>query len=220
MVISGRWLGLVVILLAAWLILLCRTWWKLLRTPPLESKPRLARNYVTIAGIGSSAVAVGALLALHLSWISAGISQHLGVAAIRILALLLFWPTLAGLVLCAAGVGRIRWLGLGTSLVTGLWWLSLSVDAAISMGAARQSRAIQRSFLFPRGTSDGSRYSMVKAPHRSKCRMAFMFAEFRRAAFSKHHPRSKTVGQRMNISTIPKMIRFGLYLIPGGAQVE
>jgi len=79
MVIGGRWLVLVVILLAAWLILLCRTWWKLLRTPPLEGKPVSARNYLTITGLGSSAVAVGALLALHLSWISAGVSQHLGV---------------------------------------------------------------------------------------------------------------------------------------------
>src|SRR5271169_6825603 len=111
MVISGRWLGSVVILLTAWLILLCRTWWKLLKSPPLERKRRVTRDYLTLAGIGSSAVAVGALLALHLSWISVGFSQHLGVAAIKILAFLLFWPTVAGLVLSAVGAGRKRWLG-------------------------------------------------------------------------------------------------------------
>ena len=69
--------------------------------------------------------------------------------AIRILALLLFWLTLVGLVLCAVGVGRIRWLGFGTSLVTGLWWLSLSVDAAISMGAPIARHPTK--FLIPQG---------------------------------------------------------------------
>jgi hypothetical protein len=150
MVISGRWLGLVVILLTAWLVLLYRTWWKLLRTPPPESERRTTRDYLTISGIGSSAVAVGVLLALHLSWISVGISQHLGIAAIKILSLLLFWPTLAGLVLSAAGAGRIRWLGVGTSLITGLWWLSLSVGAAISMGAPPIVRHPTK-FLIPQG---------------------------------------------------------------------
>src|ERR1035441_4284986 len=147
MVISGGWLGLVVILLAAWLILLCRTWWKLLKVPSLARKPRVTRNYLTIAGIGSSAVAVGALLALHLSWISVGISQHLGVAAIKIFALLLFWPTFAGLILSTAGAGRIRWLGVGTSLITGLWWLSLYLVAAISMGGSPIARHPTKFFI-------------------------------------------------------------------------
>ena len=150
MVISGGWLGLVVILLAAWLIFLCRTWWKLLKVPSLARKPRVTRNYLTIAGIGSSAVAVGALLALHLSWISVGISQHLGVAAIKIFALLLFWPTFAGLILSTAGAGRIRWLGVGTSLITGLWWLSLYLVAAISMGGSPIARHPTK-FLIPQG---------------------------------------------------------------------
>ncbi len=148
--ISGRLLDLVLILLAAWLVLLCRIWWNLLRPPPLDREPRTPRNYLTIAGIGFSAVAVGALLALHLSWISVGISQHLGVAAIRILSLLLFWPTLTGLVLSAAGTGRIRLLGVGTSLATGLWWLSLSMGAAIAMGAPPIARHPTK-FLVPQG---------------------------------------------------------------------
>jgi hypothetical protein len=150
MVMSGRWLGLAVILLAAWLILLCRICWKLIKTPPLERKPRATRNYLTIAGIGSSAVAVGALLALHLSWISVDISQHLGVAAIKILAFLLFWPTLAGLVLSAVGAGRTRWLGVGTCLMTGLWWLSLWFFVAISMGGSPIARHPTK-FLIPQG---------------------------------------------------------------------
>jgi hypothetical protein len=149
MVISGRWLEFVVILLAAWLILLCRTWWKLLKTPPL-GKRRVTRDYLTIAGIGSSAFAVVALLALHLSWISVGFSQHLGVAAIKILAFLLFWPTLAGLVLSVVGAGRMRWLGVGTCFITGLWWLSLYVVAAISMGGAPIARHPTK-FLIPQG---------------------------------------------------------------------
>jgi hypothetical protein len=47
----------------------------------------------------------------------------------------LFWPTLAGLLFSTAGTGKIKYLGIGTSLITGLWWFSLLMEAAISMGA-------------------------------------------------------------------------------------
>jgi hypothetical protein len=151
MVISERWLVLVLILLASWLVLICRTSWKLLKTPfPRAGYARPIRSYLTIAGIGSSALAVGTLLALHLSWISVGISQHLGVAAIKIISLLLFCSTLAGLVLSVLGSGRIRWLGVGTCLVTGLWWLTLAFGAAISMGAPTIARHPTH-FLIPQG---------------------------------------------------------------------
>src|SRR5208282_2312961 len=33
------------------------------------------------------------------------------------------------------GAGRIRFLGLGTCLATGLWWYTLAMGSAISMGA-------------------------------------------------------------------------------------
>jgi len=131
MIISGRPLVLVLVLLAAWLSLLCRVTWKAYRTR--ESGVR--RNHLTIAGLGCSAVAVGALLALHLSWISTDLSQGLGVGTIRILALLLFWPTLVGLVLNIGGTGRVRFFGIATCLATGLWWFTLATGSAISMGA-------------------------------------------------------------------------------------
>src|SRR5689334_9947591 len=104
MVVSGRPLVLVLVLLAAWFSLLCGVAWKAFRT----RKTAARRNHLTIAGLGCAAVAVGALLALHLTWISTGLSQRLGVGTIRILALLLFWPTLIGLVLNIGGTGRIR----------------------------------------------------------------------------------------------------------------
>lgn len=88
-------------------------------------------------------------MALHLTWISTDLSQRLGVGTIRILALLLFWSTLAGFVLNIGGTGRIRFFGLGTCLATGLWWLTLALGSAISM-AAPIARHPTR-FLIPKG---------------------------------------------------------------------
>src|SRR5271163_2557613 len=98
MVLGGVSLYLVLIVLATWLIFLCRILWKLAAACP-QSKPD-TRSYLTLAGIGLATIAVGALLVLHLSWISVDVSQRFGVGAIRILSLLLFWPTLIGLLLC------------------------------------------------------------------------------------------------------------------------
>jgi Family of unknown function (DUF6843) len=142
--VSGRPLVLVLVLLAAWFSLLCGVAWKAYKT----RKSGARRNYLTIAGLGCAAVAVGALLALHLTWISNDLSQGLGVGTIRILALLLFWPTLAGLVLNIGGTGRIRFFGLTTCLATGLWWFTLAMGSAISMGAPIARHPIR--FLIPK----------------------------------------------------------------------
>lgn len=137
-----------VILLALWLALLSRTCWRLLGNTPPDPK-RSIRRSLTVVGIALSAVAVGSLLLLHLSWISAGISQHLGVVTVRILSSSFFWPALAGLILCSAGTGKIRFLGIGTSLITGLWWLSLVMQSAISMGGVTSRHPTK--FLIPDG---------------------------------------------------------------------
>jgi hypothetical protein len=146
MVLSGEFLYIILVLLASWLALLCRALWKLVRA----SSPQKTRTYVTLAGIGSAALAVGSLLALHLSWVSVDISQQLGVKAIRILSLLLFWSTLTGLLLCVGGRGRVRFVGIGTCLITGLWWFSLLMTSAISMGGASIARHPTR-YLIPEG---------------------------------------------------------------------
>src|SRR5262249_19045994 len=62
---------------------------------------------------------------------------------------LLFWPTLAGFVLCIGGAGRVRFLGIATCLGTGLWWFTLAMDSAISMGAPPIARHPTR-FLVPK----------------------------------------------------------------------
>lgn len=129
--LSGRPLVLVLVLLAAWFSLV----WVVTRKAYRTRKSETRRNYLAIAGLGCSAVAVGALLVLHLTWLSSDLSQGLGVGAIRILALLLFCPALVGLVLNIGGTGRIRFVGLATCLATGLWWFTLAMGSAISMGA-------------------------------------------------------------------------------------
>jgi len=147
MPLGGRWLGLALVVLVLWLAFLCRIWWGLLSQP--KSDLRLGvRDRFTLAGIGFSVVAVGSLLLLHLSWTSVSVSQHLGVSAIKVLSLFLFWPTLAGLLFSAAGSGRRRFFGIGSCLITGLWWFSLATTAAISMGAAPIARHPTK-FLIP-----------------------------------------------------------------------
>ncbi len=134
MPLGGKWLGLTLIVLLLWLAFLCRVWWGLLRQP-MPDQRLWVRHRIALAGLGFSIVAVGSLLLLHLSWISVSVSQHLGVTAIRVLALFLFWPTIAGFLLSAVGSGRKRSWGVGSCLITGLWWLSLATTAGISMGA-------------------------------------------------------------------------------------
>ena len=149
MPLSGRWLGLALVVLVLWLTFLCRIWWGLLN----RSKPDVrlgVRDRFTLAGIGFSVIAVGALLLLHLSWISVAVSQHFGVSAIKVLSSFLFWPTLAGLLFSAAGSGRRRFFGIGSCLITGLWWFSLAMTAAISIGAAPITRHPTK-FLIPAG---------------------------------------------------------------------
>jgi len=145
MVITGRPLVLVLFVLAAWFSVLCGLAWKAYRT----GKSGGRRYYMTIGGLGCAGVAVGALFALHVTWISADLSQGLGVGTIRILALLLFWSTLIGLVLNTGGIGRIRFFGLATCLATGLWWFMLAIGSGISMGAPVARHATK--FLIPNG---------------------------------------------------------------------
>src|SRR5579863_2079163 len=146
--LSGGWLYFIVVLLTAWFALLSRTVWRLLN-PARSDNQRTTRTQLTIGGMVFAAVAVGALLFLHLSWISPTVSQRLGTTAIRIFALLLFWPTLAGLILSVVGAGRVRFVGICTCLATGLWWFTLSVGAAISMGSATARHPTI--FLVPKG---------------------------------------------------------------------
>jgi len=146
--LNGGWLYFYVVVLGLWLGFLSRTCWRLLRKTPADRKQSI-RGRLTIIGMALSALAVGSLLLLHLSWISAGVSQYLGVVAVRILSLFFFWPALGGLVLCSAGSGRIRFLGIGTSLIMGLYWLGLVMQSAISMGAVTIRHPIR--FLIPDG---------------------------------------------------------------------
>jgi hypothetical protein len=139
MPLGGRWLALTLALLALWLAFLCWLFFGLVR----QAKQRHSidvRDRFTLAGTGLSIVAVGSLLFLHVSWTSGWVSQRFGVAAIRVLAQFLFWPTLAGLLFSAVGSGKKRLWAVGSCLITGLWWFSLAMTAAISMGAAPIAR--------------------------------------------------------------------------------
>lgn len=130
--INGWPLALALVFLVAWLPLLCWAIWKAVK----KRKTGFGRSHLTIMGLGCGSLAVTALLGMHLSWISADISQRLGVGTIRVLSSVLFWSTITGLILNFAGSGKIRFAGVATCLATGFWWYLLAMSAAISMGPA------------------------------------------------------------------------------------
>ncbi|WP_263357791.1 DUF6843 domain-containing protein [Acidicapsa ligni] len=107
------------------------------------------RYYVTSLALACAMAAVASLLALHLSWVSPDVSQRLGTNGIRVFGLLLFWPTILGLVVSGFGVGPIRILSIVTCLVAGLWYFTLVTTAAISMGASTVRHPSR--FLIPKG---------------------------------------------------------------------
>jgi hypothetical protein len=144
MTITGRVLYMIVAILVAWLLFLCWAIWKARAT---VSTAHGRRHNMTLAGLVSSSIAVGALLALHLSWTSVAVSQKLGEAGISIIAKFLFWPTLIGLVTSLCGIGKIRFVGVASCIVTGLWWFSLFMEAAISMSGPTVRHPIR--YLIP-----------------------------------------------------------------------
>ncbi len=134
MVLSGWPLTRALVLLALWLVLLSVTFFVLLRAKAADSRLR-TRHRITTAGLGLAALAVLSVLLLHLSWVSPSLSQNLGPPAIRVLSFCIFWASLAGLVLSIIGSGRWRFLGIGSCLLTTLYWFDASLVAAISMGS-------------------------------------------------------------------------------------
>ena len=94
-------------------------------------------------------IAVASLLVLHLTWASPSVSQRLGPGTVRILSALVFWSAVAGLLASAIGYGRLRFVGVASCLLASAWWLSLSMGAAISMGAPIARHPVR--FLIPDG---------------------------------------------------------------------
>lgn len=147
MVFSGPSVFLVAGLLSVWLAFLCSASWKAFTGVHGERRMRAA---ITGAGLLLSSIAVLAALALDLSWLSVDISQKMASSGVRFIAMLLFWPSLVGLILCIGGVGRIRFAGVATCLLTGFWWFTLLMGSAISMGAPPIARHPVR-YLIPDG---------------------------------------------------------------------
>jgi hypothetical protein len=128
MVVTSIWLYPILILLVLWFAFLSTIFWKLLRTPKPETGPyESLRSQLTVAGMAFAAVAIGALLLLLLTLSSVAISKNLGSAGVRTLSLLLFFPSVLGFLFSSLGSGRIRFLGVGTSLITGLLWFGLAM---------------------------------------------------------------------------------------------
>ena len=194
--------------LAAWFAALCLTCWRLVRAHPGDST-RLLRTRLTIVGMAFSAFAVGSLLLIHLSWISVEVSQYLGARTIGILSLPLFWSTATGLALCSAGSGKVRFAGVGSSLLTGFWWFTMAVGAGISMGAPTIRHPTK--FLIPEGYVGwvGVTYGEENAPPLPVENGSFICRIPKTGVlYTSFH--QEEGGRKMNTSTTPKMVQCGL----------
>src|SRR5688500_5891440 len=148
MVLSGGALCSALVVLASWFSLLTVVFSRLVTTRFANTEPQTRRHLAT-AGMGFACVAVGCILLFHLTWVSPSFSQNLGPAIAWVLSFCTFLSTVAGLFLSMTGSGRTRFLGIGTCLFTGLWWVTLYAGAAISMGAPIARHPTR--FLIPDG---------------------------------------------------------------------
>jgi hypothetical protein len=144
---SGRFLYLVLAVLGTWFTFLLVTFWRLLNELRLGKRPG-TRQRLTTAGIALSGCAVGSLLLLHLTWLSSEVSQRFGIRTVTVLSLCILAGTILGCLLSVAGAGKMRFIGISTCLLTGLWWISFSVTAGIS-GAVTARHPIR--YLVPDG---------------------------------------------------------------------
>jgi hypothetical protein len=110
---------------------------------------RQERACFTISGLTCSTIAVCALFCLHLSWVSPTVSQLVGTLSVRVIALFILFPAIAGAVLSALGSGRGRVLGFLSCLAAGFWYIVLAFDSAISMGVLTARHSTH--FLIPEG---------------------------------------------------------------------
>ena len=101
-------------------------------------------------GLLLASFAVLATLALDSSWLSVDISQQMTFPLLHVIAMLIFWSSLIGFFLCIVGTGRVRFVGIVTCLLTGLWWFTLAMGSAISMGALPIARH-PTEYLIPDG---------------------------------------------------------------------
>ena len=119
--------------LFAWLLAMIwvtgQSWHRLTKEPHAP-----ARKWLTASGSLLAAVAVLSLIVLHVSWVSPDVSQHAGVQLVKIVGSLLLFPSLIGFVLNLFGTGRIRFLGIASTLASAAWWFVLAIDSGISMG--------------------------------------------------------------------------------------
>jgi hypothetical protein len=128
MTLTGKPLYAVLVILLVWLGGL---FWAMARFYNRNPAIQKARLQLTLLSLWSSAIAVMALLALHISWMSVSLSQRMGSGGIRIIALFLFRSSLIGFTVSLAAKGKVRFVSLGICVVAGLWWFSLLMEAAI-----------------------------------------------------------------------------------------
>ncbi len=129
--VKGVQLAIVLTVLVGVCAVLCGCCWRA-ASGFRGGQPPAVRNYLTVIGFGVAAFATFSLFALHITWLSPSVSQHLGNRTISVLSGLTFWSTGLALILLIGGSGKIRFLGLGASLAIGCYYSLLVLGAGLS----------------------------------------------------------------------------------------
>jgi hypothetical protein len=128
MAISGFPLMIAITVLVIWLVFLL---WVMRIAVQSSRGGGFRRRHMTLAGFICASLAVTALVGLHLTWVSADVSQKLGVGPVRFFGLVLIYSTATGLLLSLAGAGKVRFAAVASCLCTGSYWFFLSTGAAL-----------------------------------------------------------------------------------------
>ena len=146
MVLTGHTLLIILVILTLWFAMILAASARTIKQLT-NQKGMVVRSRLTLAGMFFASLAVGSLLLLHLTWITPEISQRFGALTIRLLATILFWSSLTGFLSTIVGIGKLRYLGIATCAIAGIWFLFLYVSATISMTGTALPRHPARTFI-------------------------------------------------------------------------
>jgi hypothetical protein len=148
MALSGWVLYVTLLFLVAWFVTMLYVTYLAWRRSSKEFDTQF-RSWFTFAANALASIAILSLVILHVSWVSPEISQRAGTKLVQIVAIFLFFPSVAGFALSLIGRGRMRFLGTASTALSGAWWFVLAVDSGISMGSPQARHPIK--FLIPEG---------------------------------------------------------------------
>jgi len=146
--LSPRSTILIFVLETLWLLALTWSLVSALKSARLLRVRRWRRALIYV-GLGFCILPVASLWILTLGWLLPDFSQRLAGFSYYLLVAIIFWSAPVALIAGLCGIGFRRTLTIGTSLLVGAFWVSISMTDAISMGPSLARHAVE--YLIPNG---------------------------------------------------------------------